>query len=690
MFKGLREIKGVGEKVYDDLIKHFGSEEEALRALGNQEYHELLSAGLSFQKAILIAREVYSKRNSFEYIELMRTPEAKEIFNSISSLLRGHAFTDYGRLRLGLFYPTKDGKEIKRRRQLVQEAMKVVSTVLEKRLEEIKACLKELKPLTRNVRKSRVTGSVLVTEDKELYEELRSRYSDLVEVFFLESGGDIEFLQDYALVRYLSAPGSVLLHVVESLPRAVILQSTVEEEMLPEAVLPFFIENRGSIKACYQVMRLLEGEEGKVSELEEAVKTLDALCNSKESCGRFAYAFKNLRGVAEGCAEEANKELVKRIEEGGYSLAGRDVLKILSTMKHGDIYGALPTEIISAIADVSREWESECARRLGIEDEALAFSGLFSREELYPVEIDREALARLEGLLEEEAVKSEFRENQRAAGFLKSKEELIRRSIARVLELDFLLALGRFALKYEAHPAEINHRLGTSFKGGKNLLLRDKEGEGGPLVQPVGYVLGESAMEFRGAKGERVAVLTGANSGGKTTLIETIAQVQLMAQSGLPVLAEKALVPILDEVHYYGRRRGDTSAGAFEALLRSMAGILGRRGRRLILADEIEAITEPGAAAKILAALLEAFLMDRNCLACVVTHLGEDLRELGQDVRLDGIEASGLDKNLNLIVDRNPVLNKIARSTPELIVEKLSKSDEDQADFYKAILKKFK
>jgi hypothetical protein len=512
-----------------------------------------------------------------------------------------------------------------------------------------------------------------------------------VEVFLLESPRDLEFLKDYALIRYIPSSKSELLHVVESLPRAIILHSTEEEEMLPEAVLPFFIENRGSIKACYEALEMLEGEGGEaLMELRDAVRTIEALCEPEESCGRFAYAFKNLRHVAEKCAEEANKDLVKRVEEGKYSLAGRDVLKILSTLREGDVYGSLPPEITGVIADVSREWEEECARRLRLEDEGLAFSGLFSRDDLYPLRIDEKALSSLDSFLEEEAVKAEFRENQKSAACLKTRAKVIRDCIARVLELDFLLALGEFTVKYGGRQAGIIKGLGTAFKRGKHLLLCKGEIDGETKAQPVDYVLGESSLDFKGAKGERVAVLTGANSGGKTTLLETIAQVQIMAQSGLPVIAEEATVSLLDEVYYYGRRRSDTSAGAFEALLRSLAGIHRRKGRRLVLADEIEAITEPGAAAKILAALLEVFGNEKNCIAGVVTHLGEDLRGLSSAIRVDGIEASGLDEDLNLIVDRNPVLNKIARSTPELIVERLSKSDEKSADFYRTILKKFK
>ena len=59
-------------------------------------------------------------------------------------------------------------------------------------------------------------------------------------------------------------------------------------------------------------------------------------------------------------------------------------------------------------------------------------------------------------------------------------------------------------------------------------------------------------------------------------------------------------------------------------------------------------------------------------------------------LRTDGIEAKGLDKNYNLIVDRTPKINYLANSTPELILKKVyEKSEETLKSVYKDILEKF-
>jgi dsDNA-specific endonuclease/ATPase MutS2 len=112
--------------------------------------------------------------------------------------------------------------------------------------------------------------------------------------------------------------------------------------------------------------------------------------------------------------------------------------------------------------------------------------------------------------------------------------------------------------------------------------------------------------------------------------------------------------------------------------------------KKLILIDELEAITEPGSAAKIIGEFLNILNENEDCFVVLVTHLGEEILKIA-DVRCDGIEASGLDDNLDLIVDRQPVFYKMGKSTPELIVEKLyKKSKNREKDVFERVLKRLK
>ena len=73
----------------------------------------------------------------------------------------------------------------------------------------------------------------------------------------------------------------------------------------------------------------------------------------------------------------------------------------------------------------------------------------------------------------------------------------------------------------------------------------------------------------------------------------------------------------------------------------------------------------------------------------IVTHMAKELM-LYTDVRVDGIEAKGLDENYDLIVDRTPKMNYLARSTPELILKRIYENSEGTLkEVYGEVLKKF-
>ena len=122
---------------------------------------------------------------------------------------------------------------------------------------------------------------------------------------------------------------------------------------------------------------------------------------------------------------------------------------------------------------------------------------------------------------------------------------------------------------------------------------------------------------------------------------------------------------------------GTQSAGALEQTLVELATVVSDPTPKLILADELEAITEPGAGARIIAGMLLAAEAQADTTMLLVTHLAPAI--LGatgrDDLRVDGIEASGLGADLELLVDRTPKRNHLARSTRidcEALVEKSS------------------
>ena len=210
-------------------------------------------------------------------------------------------------------------------------------------------------------------------------------------------------------------------------------------------------------------------------------------------------------------------------------------------------------------------------------------------------------------------------------------------------------------------PDLVDH--GMWLDEGRHILL-------GMEPDPVTYGLGQAAI-----KGDQqsLALLTGANSGGKTTLLECMAYACILGHMGLPVPAKRARIGKVEALHILAKAGGTQSAGALEQTLVELATVVSDPTPKLILADELEAITEPGAGARIIAGMLLAAEAQKDTTMLLVTHLAPAILAATErdDLRVDGIEASGLGADLELLVDRTPKRNHLARSTPELIVKRL-------------------
>jgi hypothetical protein len=236
------------------------------------------------------------------------------------------------------------------------------------------------------------------------------------------------------------------------------------------------------------------------------------------------------------------------------------------------------------------------------------------------------------------------------------------------------LSLGRFADAFDLRrPTYAEEGETLAVEGARNLALVAS----GEEVQPITYALGEHDLAGP-PQGHRVAVLTGANSGGKTTLLETLCQVQILAHMGLPVPALSATVSLRDRIVFH-RRHASFNAGVLESTLQSVIPPLVSGDRTLMLVDEFEAITEPGRAADLLHGLVR-LTVDEDALGVFVTHLAADLEPLPEAARTDGIVARGLTDDLELEVDYQPRFGDVGRSTPEFIVSRLLATADDPAE----------
>src|SRR5216110_277278 len=76
-------------------------------------------------------------------------------------------------------------------------------------------------------------------------------------------------------------------------------------------------------------------------------------------------------------------------------------------------------------------------------------------------------------------------------------------------------------------------------EGARHPVLEDKLRKENRAIVPMTLTLGGE---------ERVLVISGPNTGGKTVALKTVGVAALAAQAGIPVAAQRAILPIFDRV----------------------------------------------------------------------------------------------------------------------------------------------
>lgn len=567
-------------------------------------------------------------------------PEAKAIYRAITAEIKKRLSLPGSEAHLERFSLTNDPGEIRERQEYLR-------TNLPKVRPEMRGLISKVRPI--RFQKEFLSDRVLLIDESEVE---RAESLGLCHVTT-----DPTEAQEYPIV--LSTLGYGV--DVELKP----------QDIAPELYLLPLWKNRGTLEALARIGEM-------TGERSVAPDILDAL----EKFGEVMERESVLESLDELIAEkehELNEKIGERLENFSLTLSGKELLNFLTQLREGN-YDAIFRHfsgIEEEILELINRAEHELSEMLGTAVE------VFSREELYPVRVAPESIEGLRRLLERELALERYlaaRETLEKIGPLIPK---LRDEIERVHELDFLLAVREFTEGF-SFPGVWEG--GIAFLQGRHLFIENP--------QPVSYVVGKKPEELNvpgadAVRDEGIVILTGANSGGKTSLLELITQIEILFHMGFPVPAQKAWIEPLDELFFFRRKKSVYGAGAFETALRSFVRALRGKGKKLILIDEFEAITEPGAAVKIIGELLKV-ARERGFLVVIVSHLGEDLKKELPFARVDGIEAKGLDENLNLIVDRQPIFGKLGRSTPELIVERLARTSRGKdREIYERILVSF-
>jgi len=184
---------------------------------------------------------------------------------------------------------------------------------------------------------------------------------------------------------------------------------------------------------------------------------------------------------------------------------------------------------------------------------------------------------------------------------------------ASIAHLDSVFARGRFAREFDCVAPE--------FAAGNSLRL---DAARNPVLEATLRPQGRKAVPLTLALGgtETVMVVSGPNTGGKTVSLKTVGLAALSAQSGIPVAAERAEMPVFDRVlaDIGDEQSIAADLSTFSAHMLNLKSMLeAATARSLILVDEMGTGTAPEEGAALAVALLEEFRA-RRALTLATTH----------------------------------------------------------------------
>jgi DNA mismatch repair protein MutS2 len=210
-------------------------------------------------------------------------------------------------------------------------------------------------------------------------------------------------------------------------------------------------------------------------------------------------------------------------------------------------------------------------------------------------------------------------------GRLRANFGPLRGAVETIAELDSVFARARFARDFdctlpEFTSAELFSASGTAVDAPSLDLLDARH----PVLADTLRAHGRTAVPMTLALGapETVLVISGPNTGGKTVALKTVGLAVLSAQSGIPVAAAKARMPIVDRVLVDIGDEQSIAAdlSTFSAHMLNVRAMLdSATPSSLVLMDELGTGTAPDEGAALAVALLEEF-RERGCLTLATTH----------------------------------------------------------------------
>jgi DNA mismatch repair protein MutS2 len=182
-----------------------------------------------------------------------------------------------------------------------------------------------------------------------------------------------------------------------------------------------------------------------------------------------------------------------------------------------------------------------------------------------------------------------------------------------IAELDSVFARARFARDFDACMPEFTEASELRLEAARHPVLENKLRKEQRAIVPMSLALGGE---------ERLLVISGPNTGGKTVALKTTGLAALSAQAGIPVAAQRAVLSLFDRVLV---DIGDDQSIAadlstFSSHMLNLKSMLEEATpNSLVLVDEMGTGTAPDEGAALAVALLDEF-QKKCCFVLATTH----------------------------------------------------------------------
>ena len=182
-----------------------------------------------------------------------------------------------------------------------------------------------------------------------------------------------------------------------------------------------------------------------------------------------------------------------------------------------------------------------------------------------------------------------------------------------IAELDSAFARARFAQDFDATTPEFSESNELNLSAARHPVLENKLRRENRAIIPMSLQLGGE---------ERLLVISGPNTGGKTVALKTTGIAALSAQSSIPVAAQRAILPIFDRilVDIGDEQSIAADLSTFSAHMLNLKSMLEEATpQTLVLVDEMGTGTAPEEGAALAVALLDEFRA-KKCIVLATTH----------------------------------------------------------------------